>query len=165
MKPNILFLDVDGVLNCQVFYETKSWEERSILTHEQDNLCPSRIKWVNELCKDCNLKVVVSSTWRHGKTVEELQEMFNRVGGEFEVLDKTPDLHYSPLQAIEYLSVPRGSEIKYWLSNTLHSYANYVIVDDDGDMLLEQSSHFFQTDPYSGLTPTILQRITNFLTT
>ena len=41
-------------------------------------------------------------------------------------------------------------------------YNNYAIIDDDSDMLLWQKDNFFQTDSYSGLTPTTCYKIKNF---
>ncbi|MDO7847584.1 HAD domain-containing protein [Hymenobacter sp. M29] len=164
-RPNLLFLDVDGVLNCQVFYEKRGWPTEEV-SHAVANLCPDRIKWINDLCKDTNTKVVVSSTWRLGKHVDELQDMFDGVGGTFEVVGITPSIHAQPPGPNPYntASIPRGVEIKYWLDHTPFKYSNYAIVDDDGDMLLEQGPHFFQTDPYAGLTPFTCQRIKDFLT-
>ena len=63
------------------------------------------------------------------------------------------------------LSIPRGVEIKQWIDTHIHSdngkdwdYKeigvdfNYVILDDDSDMLLEQAEYFIKTDPYLGLS-------------
>lgn len=48
------------------------------------------------------------------------------------------------------MGVPRGVEIAEYL--TEHSdITNYVILDDDSDMLLEQKDHFIQTDSYLGI--------------
>ena len=49
-----------------------------------------------------------------------------------------------------------------WYENgQLESRVNYK---DDSDMLLNQKEHFFQTDNYSGLTPTICYKIKRFIT-
>ncbi len=161
-KPNLLFLDIDGVLNSQVFYEKRGWPSAEV-DYETANICPDRLKWISELCRDTNTLVVVSSTWRHGKTVEELQAMFDRLGATFQVADITPSLHFRNWGTDEYMpSVPRGTEIQYYLKKTSLQWGNYAIIDDDGDMLLEQAPHFFQTDAYVGLTPFICGRIENF---
>ena len=51
-----------------------------------------------------------------------------------------------------------------WLREFGNKYSpyNYVIIDDDSDMLLWQANHFFQTDSYSGLTPNICYRIKRY---
>jgi hypothetical protein len=114
------------------------------------------------LCKEINAVVVISSTWRLGKTVEELQEIFDYVGGTFKIIGKTDS---SDLRV-------RGPEIKKWLEKNINEethgcmyfdFYKYVIIDDDSDMLLNQREHFFQTDSYSGLTPTTCYKIKRFI--
>lgn len=58
---NIIFLDIDGVLNCQIFYTNRK-KSKSIIEHPQDQICTERVEWLNQLCKDVNAKVVISST-------------------------------------------------------------------------------------------------------
>ena len=43
-----------------------------------------------------------------------------------------------------------------------YDFYNYVIIDDDSDMLLNQQEHFFNTDYYSGLTHNTCYRIKRF---
>lgn len=173
---NIIFLDIDGVLNCQTFFETrftdykeakktlrKSVKSKEIerLDYYKAQLCPMRVVWLNELCIDTDSKVVVSSTWRKGKTVEELQEILNYCGATFEVIAKTGESE----------SRVRGVEIAEWIEANVekllgikyYDFCNYVIIDDDSDMLLNQARHFFHTDGYSGLTPNTCYKIKRFL--
>jgi len=174
---NIVFLDIDGVFNCKLHYSSKNFtdykeakkslrkdvksEKISRLDYYKSQICPDRIKWFSELCNEIDIYVVVSSTWRMSKTVEQLQEIFDYCGGTFKVIDKT-----------EHLGYERGIEISKWLKDNIEKYFavqyydfyNYVIIDDDNDMLLNQKEHFFQTDNYSGLTPTTCYKIKRFLT-
>lgn len=158
MNP-IIFLDIDGVLNCQVFYEkNKQNVKAQYLKAEfyKSQLCPERIGWLNQLCIDTGAVVVISSSWRKGKTVDQLQEILNNSGATFTVKSKTP-----------YTGYERGTEIKKWLQDNLTHYYDfdkYVIIDDDSDMLLNQAQHFFKTDAYSGLTPNTCYKIKRFLT-
>nr|WP_298656281.1 HAD domain-containing protein [uncultured Flavobacterium sp.] len=159
--PSIVFLDIDGVLNCQTFYMANPPETRG--SYPLSEICKERVQWLNELCKDVNAKVVISSTWRIGKTVEQLEAIFNEVGATFEIIDKTPSYHFK--------GSVRGNEIKAWLEENCkklfdcydRDFKRYVIIDDDSDMLLWQRNHFFQTDNYSGLTPNICYKIKMFL--
>ncbi len=174
----IIFLDIDGVFNCQTFYQSKQFKDykeakKSLkkdvkakrierLDYYGSQICKERINWFSELCKDISADVVVSSSWRSGKTIEELQEIFDYCGGTFKVISKT-----------EHLGYDRGIEISKWLKDNIklethgynyYDFHKYCIIDDDSDMLLNQRFNFFQTDNYSGLTPTTCYKIKRFIT-
>ncbi len=183
---NIIFLDIDGVLNCQLFYEESMWHKllldkiplyrqvkrllRKLLKKKDitrmeyyaSQLCKNRIAMLNELCEETNSVIVVSSSWRNNKTVDELQLILNNSGATFKIIDKTPFTGYE-----------RGTEISKWLYDNINKeehgclyfdFYRYAIIDDDSDMLLNQANHFFQTDNYSGLTPNTCYRIKRFFT-
>ncbi len=153
---NIIFLDIDGVLNCQLFY-TETHDKEG-LTYTEANICKTRVSWLNELCNEMDIKVVISSTWRMGRTVEELKEIMSEAGATFDVIDKTPVFRDS--------DTVRGNEIQRWIKDNkellgvnYYDFYTYAIIDDDSDMLLQQRDNFFQTDTYSGLTPNTVYRI------
>jgi hypothetical protein len=174
----LIFLDIDGVFNCQIFYHSKQFsdykeakkslrkslkkKEIERLEYYQSQICRERIAWFNKLCEELNAKVIISSTWRMGKTVEQLQEILNHCGGIFEIIGKTDHTGYE-----------RGTEIAKWLRDNIkheihgchyYDFHKYAIIDDDSDMLLNQRFNFFQTDNYSGLTPNICYKIKRFIT-
>lgn len=162
----IIFLDIDGVLNCQTFFESQhnskkslrkkvKSEEISKSDYYKSQLCSARIGWLNVLCEKSCALVVISSTWRKGKTVEELQEILNNSGATFKVIGKT---------GVDESRI-RGVEISKYLDRfreELKLNCEYVIIDDDSDMLLQQQHNFFQTDNYSGLTPNTCYKISLF---
>ena len=176
--PFIIFLDIDGVFNCQLFYKSQQFndykeakkslrkslkaKEIEMLDYYQSQICRERIGWFNKLCKEVNAVVVISSTWRMGKTIEQLQEIMDYCGGTFKIIGKT-----------DYNGYERGTEISKWLKDNIKpkthgchyfDFHRYAIIDDDSDMLLNQKEHFFQTDNYSGLTPTTCYKIKRFIT-
>ena len=59
----VVFLDIDGVLA-----PIHRWDRYG-------ELDPGCIRVLNEIVAGAGADVVVSSTWRHGKTVTELQEI------------------------------------------------------------------------------------------
>ena len=148
----IIFLDIDGVLNCQVFFEKRV---KSTPIDKADfyksQLCTERIEWLNSLCSKNDAVVVISSTWRKNKTVEQLQEILNNSGATFKIIGKTGQND----------TRIRGVEIAQYLWSLPTKY-EYVIIDDDSDMLLQQQHNFFQTDCYAGLTPNICHQINLF---
>ena len=96
---------------------------------------------LNEIATRGEADVVVSSTWRYGKTVAELQEILDAAGFTGRVVDKTP---------IRALGAARGEEIAAWLAE--HAVDGYVIIDDHVDMG-ELRSHLMVTHPAHGLQP------------
>jgi HAD domain in Swiss Army Knife RNA repair proteins len=154
---NIIFLDIDGVLNCQVFYD-KEPKQKSILAHPDNQICRERVGWLNELCSEHSVSVVISSTWRHSG-LEYCKGVLERAGATFNIIGITPDLRHE--------GCVRGNEIKLWIDGNIEKlsgikpfdYLSYAIIDDDSDMLLWQAPNFFKTDGYSGLTPNICYKI------
>lgn len=156
----ILFLDFDGVLNSQqsaIFWHNKrdqsKWENemysswtgtlKEYIAHE---FCPIALSNMEELCRRVpDLKIVVSSTWRMGETVESLKKI----------------LAPAPLVANAIISTTpitrdksRGEEIHAWIvaSDPAEEIEEYVIVDDDRDMMPHQLPHFVNTSSFHGFT-------------
>jgi hypothetical protein len=105
------------------------------------DLDPACIQVLNEIVTRGQADVVVSSTWRYGKTVAELQEMLEGQGFTGHVVDTTPT--GTP-------GAERGEEIAAWLAE--HDVSGYVIIDDHVGMG-ELHSHLVQTQPAHGLQP------------
>jgi HAD domain in Swiss Army Knife RNA repair proteins len=155
---NIIFLDIDGVLNCEEFYTKR--KNSDLGTYPLCEFDPFRIMLLNDLIAATDAKIVISSTWRLGRSTEELINIFREVGFVGEIIDCTPSLRHE--------GCLRGNEILFWIKENedivgpYYDYKSYVIIDDDSDMLLWQRPHFFQTDTYSGLTPNLCHKIKQF---
>ena len=134
MTRRVIFLDIDGVLA-----PIHRWDRYG-------ELHPACIQVLNEIVASGRSDVVVSSTWRHGKTVAELQEMLDAQGFAGCVLDKTPS---------DLPGASRGQEIAAWLAD--HAVGGYVIIDDHADMG-ELRTHLVQTHPAHGLQPADVPR-------
>jgi hypothetical protein len=154
----IVFLDIDGVLNSELYHKSaryvdcaeedaKDWFKRSIV-----DIDPEAIQFLNNLLASTGAKVVITSTWRRSSTQEELQRLLNARGFTGEIISVTPvfnsDTHV------------RGNEILCWVNNNrellgcyYYEFRNYVILDDDSDMLYWQKDNFILVDGYVGLTP------------
>jgi hypothetical protein len=131
----VIFLDIDGVLA-----PIRQWDRYG-------DLEPACIEVLNAIVARTDADVVVSSTWRYGKTVAELQEMLDAHGFVGRVRDKTP---------VGAPGATRGDEIGAWLAE--HPVDGYVIVDDHVDMgALE--SHLVLTHPGHGLRPDDAPRV------
>lgn len=139
-----LFLDIDGVLNHNDWYIESRKNNPSKYTfakHEHSHFDPNCVERLNKITTETGANIVVSSTWRKGKTLLQLQELLGDVGVTGEIIDTTPALYYKNSTD----NVQRGSEIHEWvrlnknlLETETHLYKDYVIIDDDSDMLYRQ---------------------------
>ncbi len=96
---------------------------------------------ITKLVEEFSAKLVISSTWRFG-AVKQLNNELTKSGLK-KYLHKdweTPQIHPSH----------RGTEIKMWLDEHLE-VRNYLILDDDLNVLEEQISHFVKTNLQDGM--------------
>lgn len=123
MNYNIVFLDFDGVLNSTLYLKTTDASgARGVM-----GLDPVAIQRLNRLVDKTDARVVVSSTWRFGRTVQQLREILSAKGFTGTVIGKTPELS----------GKPRGQEIQAWLDAApLFDVVvkSFIILDDDADM-------------------------------
>jgi len=147
----IIFLDIDGVLNHDKFYKErfkKRYEEGAI-SHPYSEIDPDSVANLNILIKDTDAKVVLSSTWRHDG-IPYCLDVLKYHGFNGEIIDVTPNLRGN-----DYV---RGNEILKWIRDNhklvgpYYNFTEYVILDDDSDMLYWQRNNFLLIDRFVGLT-------------
>lgn len=155
----VLFLDFDGVLNSHqsaTFWHNKrdqsKWENemysswhgtlKEYIAHE---FCPIAMSNMEEICRRVpELKIVISSTWRIGETVETLKKILQPSSL---IADKI--IGTTPIS----LNMSRGEEINEWMNRNIHlDIEEFVIVDDDRDMMPHQMEHFVNTSALHGFT-------------
>lgn len=147
----VIFLDIDGVLNHELWF--KNWikyKKENINTIEKERrwFDPRCIELLNRLVRETNAKIVISSSWRLGSSLEDLTNKLKSVGLVADIIAKTPKLEFERVGK----TVPRGNEIAYWMEFTKNKIESYVILDDDSDMLLSQANNFIKIDTYCGIT-------------
>lgn len=156
----VIFLDIDGVLNTERFILSMltkdcngNYHGHEYLTDEYGTLFdPISVKNLGKIIKLTDAKIVISSTWRYSG-LEKIKEMwhFRNIPGE--VIDITPihwELKNNPLNGTPYEKW-RGNEIQIWL-NENKDVSNYLIIDDDNDMLPSQIDNFVNTNQYYGIS-------------
>lgn len=149
MKPKVIFLDIDGVLN-------------SLETAKRDGgygIAKELHARLQDIRTRTNANIVISSAWRVG---DGWKERLEEAGLDTEyVIGKTPRMGRPAGTGWEYNE--RGREIAAWLEKHPQT-GKYAIIDDDSDMLPEQMQNFFQTDNRVGLTQEIAERVVAHLT-
>lgn len=103
----IIFLDIDGVIATRVSY-----------ARHKDHLYRPSIRVLNDLIRELNAEVVLSSTWRY-RPITELKDMLTGAGLEANILGITPIGHSD-----------RGSQILSWIESNNYD-GEYVVIDDD----------------------------------
>ena len=137
---NIIFLDVDGVLNSH-----RKLEEVYNKTHKphsgyQYPFDENSLKNLKRLVEETDSKLVITSVWR--KDEEGRDTLINALK-EYE-LDQYI-IGYTPI-----LGKKRGIEIQAYL-NQLDYTPNFIILDDNSDME-ELINHLVKTNIKVGLT-------------
>ena len=152
----IIFLDIDGVLATPASIIDGRWglvEDKQLL--------------LQMILDSTGAEIVLSSSWRKN-TLEDTKVYMAKKG--FMFSDKIIGVtirayHYIERGSNIHLSIPRGVEIKQWIDTHIHSDNGknwerkklgvdyqYVIIDDDSDMLLTQKDNFIRTSSEEGLT-------------
>ena len=124
------------MLNSEVYYKSV---DRSNVNWERFD--PEVVKMIIKLVEEFAAKIVISSTWRFG-AVKLLDEELKKSG-----IRKY--LHKEWKTSQVYPS-HRGTEIKMWLDKQA-DMGNYLILDDDTNMLKEQIPNFIQTNLHFGM--------------
>jgi hypothetical protein len=129
----VIFLDVDGVLVTH--RSVAACEDHQKINHF-DAGCVSNLR---RLIVTTGAKVVISSTWRrfHCSTLTAAFKKFNLPSH----IGITPFLD----------GKQRGYEIDAWLKEH-PEVTDYVILDDDSDMLAHQKGRLIKTSMAHGLT-------------
>lgn len=159
---NVIFLDIDGVLNS-TNWMVDCHNNGTSFNFPENQMDPSAISRLNRITDVTKAKLVISSTWRlsfykSSNALELLQRCMKGYGITGEVIDFTPyawDLDFPPKYGEQ-----RGSEIQAWLEVNLVD--KFVILDDSCDMgkLLP---NLVRTNLEMGLTDLEVERIIEIL--
>lgn len=122
-----IFLDFDGVLNSNQYF--KSLNKKSIYQPNINKMFdPEAINLLNILIEKTGANVVISSSWKFGHSLDELNNLLNLVGAKFRAIDTTPNIGH------------RAEEIQTYLNNH-QDIVDFIIIDDLLDM-----GHFTNSD-------------------
>ena len=133
-KNHYVFLDLDGCVD--------------ISTH-QLNFDKELLENVFTLCELYQAKIVLSTSWRFLKPIEEWNKTFRGL-----VVDVTP-LYITPDTIDLLIHIPenkyqRGLEVKQWLDENNVSIDDCIIIDDNDEFLPEQQHRFVKCNSSKG---------------
>lgn len=161
----IIFLDIDGVLAVN---------HKDGRDDYGSGFHPEFVSNLKRIIDKTGAKIVISSSWRHsGLTVLQEMWKKRELPGEIidvtvnirlqrGMISFNREITDHEKQLYQGYSIPRGCEIEYWLKedglftriNWSKEYQievlgkakvkNYVILDDDSDMLFTQAEHYVQ---------------------
>lgn len=123
MHKPILFLDYDGVVNTVIWEHNpveNTWQARYAGPGDGRVNNEQAVQWVSELCKQFDMDIVVTSTWRLSDNYKEcllrggLREGINIIGA------VSTDYHTS-----------RAEQINEWLEANPQVKTRFLILDDD----------------------------------
>ena len=162
----IIFIDIDGTVNSEKWYSTTKGRTGSI--------DPTNIALLNQL-EEYGVEVVISSSWG-----EDGIKPLKGVGLKLPIIGCTEHLY------TDWMC--RGNEIEKWLCTnfggmgTKYGYNEeigmpyyrehfheedvdyeYVIFDDDSDMLLGQADNFIRVNPMTGVTQSDIDKAIKIL--
>ena len=141
----VIFLDIDGVLNSNDWYV----RTRGIAKQDQGDVDPETVKLVNELIEVTGSKVIMSSSWR-SDFENSCEYLYERGLVSNVIIGKTPHFTYTCSNDAIRKTLCRGNEIQYILET--EDIIDYVIFDDDQDMLYCQKDNFIHIDSMYGIT-------------
>ena len=158
----IIFLDIDGVLNNDAHW-------KRIIGKRYTQVSQTLLDKLLIILKETGTNLVISSSWR-GFQLKETIEDFETCKSKNELKQITKYIVGITPHSNER---HRGKEIKWFIENQddcLYyklvdqklDIDDYVIIDDDADMLDEQKPHFFQTKYWRGLTMWDVKKIINY---
>jgi len=111
----IIFLDFDGVLNCNTTKDLVTFPPWGAIFRGLDD---DKVQLVSKLAEVTGAKVVISSTWRLHFSIAELKDILAKRGFTADVVGETPHSHKE-----------RGDEIQDWIEENGKPEA-FVVLDD-----------------------------------
>jgi hypothetical protein len=145
----VIFLDFDGVINSLEYAmeDTERWNSGDLGMIDE-----RKVSLINEIIKETDAKVVISSTWRTVFDLDTLRSFLSQKGFIGEVIGATPKPFVMVYTMYGKTWSVRGEEIQEWLDKNYGEVEAFVILDDNSDMA-HLTSKLVQTTWQEGMLP------------
>jgi hypothetical protein len=160
----VVFLDLDGVLNSDRYFEHTPWPEGASWWSAAA-IDPAAVQLLNALVSQTDARVVLSSSWRRRSSLEELNELLASRGLARPIIDVTPSLH----RTADGVRLTRGDEILAWLAQRAGEAGEagevveaYVALEDE-EALGDVEMWCVRVDSRVGLTAGDVERAARML--
>lgn len=125
---NIIFLDVDGILNSNTYFKFLYDSESQLRSREiYNDISDFHLQMLAKIYHTCNAKIVLSSTWRELDNKDKIyysmyQYLLDSLAKyDMKIIDKTP-----------VIDMNRPLEIVTWINNQVDKDdIKFVSLDDD----------------------------------
>ena len=131
MYDNVLFLDVDGVLNSGPWLmletqKSKDFHRRTDMDIDAMSLDPEAVARLQRIVDATGAKIVLSSSWRYMYQPKKFMELLRAHGFVGDLIGATPLSEEVPGRKC------RGDEVAMWLKEySFLKIKKFVILDDD----------------------------------
>lgn len=150
----IIFLDVDGVLNSELWNENHPEERNNNVLIDED-----KVKLLSKIIRATEAGVVLHSGWRFwlDKNIQPFREESRRFAEIFKrnhiiISDITPDFSTEEIRKTKSFSLVKAQEIQAWLYEH-REVEKWIVIDDLCLHDSEIEKHQVKTNPIIGLTP------------
>lgn len=158
---NYLFLDIDGVLNTGRYSDYLI--ENGLCETDADGYLfdPEAVQNLEHIIEATDAKIIITSTWRLDGDMQVLWRNRNLAG---EVIGVTPTLlREKGVGKFRCWFGDRGMEVEAWLKDNAIDPYKYAILDDEDDYLPHQAEHLILTEPMTGITKDVAEKVISLL--
>lgn len=166
MTKKYLFLDIDGVLNTGNYQNHLS--QQGLPTTDNWGLPmfdPEAVTNLRKIIDATGAEIIISSSWKY-EGLDILKKSWKERGLPGKIKAITPNSRIIVTINGEddwVKSGSRGAEIEGWLINYATAPYQYVILDDETDLLYCQKDHFVEIDDMMGITAADAERAITIL--
>ncbi len=161
LPMNYLFLGIEGVLDTERYRNILAENGLSGKDSEGEQYDPEALQNLERIIEATDAKIVIASTFRSD---DYMQDLWKRKDLPGKVIGITQTLYREKsIGDIIVFTNDRGMEVEAWLEDNATFPFKYAILDDEDCYLEAHSDHLVLTDPMTGITKEVADKVINLL--